>query len=358
MNPAALAARQKNERRIIEYVVHNGETSRVTLATALGLSTATVTNIVTDLLERNLLFESRQEKSTVGRKTTLLKFNSELLFVLTVEITTEQSLHLCICNLNGTQLASETVQCSLQVTASCPKTQVLKNVIRALTEFLNKQLEQVRSQVKLIGLCLHGMVNATQTFDVPGLNWKNLNLTMPLQVAMGIPVYAAIGDNQASFLGAAGGRTDALLINMGTGGQVSMSGFTRVPLEDLEMRPIVNDAYLIAGSMLCGGRAYAMLEGFIRDVASLSGYEGSKLYEAMNSVAMEAIEIENPWKFDTRFSGTRRQPEIRGGIQGIGIDNFDAKHLIGGLLNGMVDEAMDLYERMLSTSAKKMDEYI
>jgi predicted ArsR family transcriptional regulator len=101
MNPAAFAARQKNERHIIEYVVNSGETSRVELANALGLSTATVTNIVTDLLDKNLLYESRQAKSTVGRKTTLLKFNGELFYVLTVEINADNYLSVSITDLDG-----------------------------------------------------------------------------------------------------------------------------------------------------------------------------------------------------------------------------------------------------------------
>lgn len=190
MNPAAFAARQKNERRIIEYIVNNGETSRVTLASALGLSTATVTNIVTDLMSRDLLYESRQERSTVGRKTTLLQFNADLHYVLTLEVRTEHQLRMTICNLTGKLLASEAIFCDISVSPTCPNTQVLKNIITALTNFLQRQSPAIRDKVRMIGLCLHGMVNASQTFDCPGLNWKNLNLTMPLQVAMGMPVYA------------------------------------------------------------------------------------------------------------------------------------------------------------------------
>lgn len=37
-----------------------------------------------------------------------------------------------------------------------------------------------------------------------------------------IPVTVAIGDNQASFLGAAGSENNTLLVNMGTGGQISV----------------------------------------------------------------------------------------------------------------------------------------
>lgn len=174
----------------------------------------------------------------------------------------------------------------------------------------------------------------------------------------GIPVSCGIGDNQSSFIGSVRSLDSSVLVNMGTGGQISMKGFTETPLEDLEMRPIIDDAYIIAGSMLCGGRAYALLEGFIHDVAALSGYNGEKLYEAMNAIADEAIALEDPWKVDTRFSGSRRQPEIRGSIHGIGVDNFDAKHLVGGLLNGIVDETMDLYEKMLHAAASKPTELI
>lgn len=190
MNPAAFAARQKNERHIIEYVVNSGETSRVELANALGLSTATVTNIVTDLLDKNLLYESRQAKSTVGRKTTLLKFNGELFYVLTVEINADNYLSVSITDLDGVTKVSENIFCEIRVTQERPKSQVLKNIIQSLTGFLDKQSEGIRSKVKMIGLCAQGMVNAQKTFDMPGLNWKNLNLTMQLQAAMGMPVYA------------------------------------------------------------------------------------------------------------------------------------------------------------------------
>lgn len=174
----------------------------------------------------------------------------------------------------------------------------------------------------------------------------------------GIPVSCGIGDNQASFIGSVRSVDSSVLVNIGTGGQISMKGFIHDPVEDLEMRPLVDDAYIVAGSMLCGGRAYALLESFARSVCTLTGYEGGKLYEAMNTVANEALDLENPWKVDTRFSGTRRQPELRGGIQGIGVDNFDVQHLIVGLLNGMVDETMELYAKIPHISSDRPAELI
>ena len=163
----------------------------------------------------------------------------------------------------------------------------------------------------------------------------------------GIPVSCAIGDNQASFIGSVRDAGESVLVNMGTGGQISMQGFTPVPLEDLEMRPMGAKKFILVGSTLCGGRAYALLEKFIRDIAKLSGYEGGPLYEAVNRIALDNLEIDDPWTADTRFSGTRRQGNLRGSYTSISNDNFDAAHLINATLNGIADEIMDLYGRIL-----------
>ena len=61
-----------------------------------------------------------------------------------------------------------------------------------------------------------------------------------------IPVYVAIGDNQASFLGATGGRTDAMLINVGTGSQFSAYTLRHMACPGLETRPFPGGGYLSA----------------------------------------------------------------------------------------------------------------
>ena len=78
-------------------------------------------------------------------------------------------------------------------------------------------------------------------------------------------VTAAIGDNQAAFLGAVGNREDTGLVNMGTGGQVSMLSRQYFAKDGIEARPFLGGGtYLLAGASLCGGRSYALLEEFFR----------------------------------------------------------------------------------------------
>ena len=67
----------------------------------------------------------------------------------------------------------------------------------------------------------------------------------------GIPVYTAIGDNQASFLGATGGEAGCMLVNVGTGSQFSVHTSDYLVRDGLETRPFPTGGYLLAGSSLC-----------------------------------------------------------------------------------------------------------
>ena len=144
---------------------------------------------------------------------------------------------------------------------------------------------------------------------------------------------------------------NGLLVNMGTGGQVSALAGQTAALENCERRPLGEGRFILAGSSLCGGRAYALLEGFLRSCAALAGCSAPSLYEAMNRAALPALDLADLWQVDTRFCGARRQPHLRGSFQGVGADNFDAAHLLGGALLGMARELRDLYGEMLAAGA-------
>ncbi|MBQ0066398.1 MAG: hypothetical protein KBT48_11605 [Firmicutes bacterium] len=156
----------------------------------------------------------------------------------------------------------------------------------------------------------------------------------------GIPVTCAIGDNQASFLGAL--KDDSfVLLNMGTGGQISVKSNTICQGNGIETRPYLNQEYLLVASSLCGGRAYAILENFFRSIFKDATGNESSQYEWMEKVAQE-----NGMKVQTTFSGTRNEPNKTGSIQNITEDNFTPGALIYGVLEGMVQELYDYYVQM------------
>lgn len=160
----------------------------------------------------------------------------------------------------------------------------------------------------------------------------------------GIGVYTAIGDNQASFLGAVKDVREGVLLNIGTGSQVSVMVEAPVKAENAETRPFLKGSYLMVGASLCGGRAYAALEGFFRSFAEAAGFGGQQ-YDLMGRLAREAMTTskEEKLRVDTRFCGTRRDSRIRGSVENLSLENLTPPHLICGFLEGTVEELYGFY---------------
>ena len=78
---------------------------------------------------------------------------------------------------------------------------------------------------------------------------------------------------------------DSILVNVGTGSQVSVWTPRPVALPSAEARPCMDGAFLLVGSSLCGGRAFAALEKFYREAAELAGGPVGSLYDGMERQA-------------------------------------------------------------------------
>ena len=152
----------------------------------------------------------------------------------------------------------------------------------------------------------------------------------------GVPVSLAVGDNQASFFGAVR-EEDGLLLNLGTGGQLSALTAPEPVPDGLESRPYFAGRTLAAYSSLAGGRAYAMLERFVR---SLLG-AGEPVYPLLNRLAETGFRDKKVLAVDARFAGTRPEPGRRGAITGIGEENFTPEAMAAGFLYGMTRELWD-----------------
>ena len=166
----------------------------------------------------------------------------------------------------------------------------------------------------------------------------------------GVPVVCAMGDNQASFMGSVDDEDSTLLLNIGTGSQVSFMTRDFADISgDIELRPY-GEGYLLAGSALCGGRAYAMLEGFYREIA------GRSCYDVMSEHAGKFLEshgLDESWDVDTRFQGTRSNPNITGSIRGITAGNFTPGAFTVGVMRGIIGELHGMYLEMSRITGRK-----
>jgi sedoheptulokinase len=166
-----------------------------------------------------------------------------------------------------------------------------------------------------------------------------------LGLGPGVQVCSPLGDNQASIIGAAGFTGDAAVLNLGTGGQISIPQNEYKFVQTFETRPMPFGGFILVGASLCGGWSYACLQKFIQaTVREFAAEELSdeEIYKRMNVIAAETSKGASGISVDTRFSGTRLEPNRRGSISGIGVENFTVANLTRGFVEGMVAELADM----------------
>ena len=165
----------------------------------------------------------------------------------------------------------------------------------------------------------------------------------------GIPIAVPIGDNQAGFLGAVRDGAHAALANFGTGSQISLltdspEAVTCDP--DIEVRPFLEGSFMVSGSALCGGRAYAVVERFFSRYAAACGLPDKRQYETMNRLAADGLKNGTILPVRTTFCGTRSDPTLRGSVTGLTEDNFTPEGFIAGTVMGMAEELYGMFGRM------------
>jgi len=157
-------------------------------------------------------------------------------------------------------------------------------------------------------------------------------------------IYSPIGDNQAAVIGARGQTSDAAVLNLGTGGQISIPQNDGQYIGGFETRPMPDGTFILVGASICGGWTYAYLKDFFKSVVSeMAGIQldDQQVYARMNSFLDINSDI-LPIEVDPRFCGTRTDPSIRGLIKSIDAHNLTPKQLTKGFAKAMVQELFDM----------------
>ncbi len=142
--------------------------------------------------------------------------------------------------------------------------------------------------------------------------------------AEGISVYAAIGDNQASYFGSTIRHPGALLINMGTGAQISIHSDRKTEGNGIEARPYMEDhGWLSVGAALSGGESYAIIMRFFKEIMEMAGavMTEEQVYGIMDQL-LQNPDPETLPVFIPLFNGTREEPDRKASITSITSGNF------------------------------------
>jgi sugar (pentulose or hexulose) kinase len=176
----------------------------------------------------------------------------------------------------------------------------------------------------------------------------------------GLPVANACGDNQASFAGSVAGYNDAALVNIGTGGQISVFHPAPVRIEGLLARPFLKPGYLLVGAGLTGGRSYAVLERFIRLVGTqIFGLkELPDVYDRMNELAARISSGSDGLVCEPVFTGSLKEPERRGLWSGVSDANLTPGHVTRALLEGMAGQFYGMYRTLLEAGIQERRRFV
>jgi len=201
-------------------------------------------------------------------------------------------------------------------------------------DLVNKQWNQ--NQIKELGLP-ETLFPAVIPSCIPAGTLKT-KLATQFGLPHTVKIYSPIGDNQASFLGATG-FIKAGVINLGTGGQLSIPCDSLDYHSSLEIRPLPFQGYLQTYSSLCGGWAYGYLKDYCKDLLKQFGIErtDSDIYQVLDSLALKK-ETSEGLVVDTQFLGSREKDARLGSINNLDTKNFTIANLALGFLQGMVHE--------------------
>ncbi len=195
----------------------------------------------------------------------------------------------------------------------------------------------------------------TLKFDSSAIKKAGINISLlpeivPLNIPIGkykgrIPVFPAIGDNQASVLGSVKEIKKSVSVSIGTSSQISFYSEELFDINKLDIRPFPFKGYLYVGAALCGGKSYELLRDFFSKTLKLFNQNPDiDMYDVMNSVDIDSFKNDFLLKVDPKFQGTRENPNHRAKIENITSDNFTPDNLIASFMYGMVYELFEFYK--------------
>lgn len=210
--------RRVNRGSVLRNLFLGGPTNRVALGDMTGLSSASVTNVVTDLLVEGLVIEVGTEESDGGRPRIQLQVNPAFGVAVGVDIG-ETGIRIEAFDLSMREVGRAVLDIHPQ---EHPADVIISHVARGVGQAL-EGADRDRSQVLGVGVGVPGVAAHTgePVVHAPSIQWHGVPLAAMLSEAVKLPVYV---DNGAKTLGqaemwfgAGRGAQHAVVALLGTG---------------------------------------------------------------------------------------------------------------------------------------------
>ncbi|WP_346206936.1 ROK family transcriptional regulator [Caldifermentibacillus hisashii] len=207
--------KQINKTLVLETILHEAPISRADISQKVGLNKGTVSSLVNELLEDQLIYESGPGQSSGGRRPVILLFNDKAGFSIGIDLGVNYILGV-LTDLRGNIIVE--VNKKLTVRSYEVVIEILKSVI---SDLINAA-PQSHYGIVGIGIGVPGLVNNDgEILVAPNLGWKNINLREEIENCFDIPVLIENEANAGAYgekLYGAGKESDNILyISAGIG---------------------------------------------------------------------------------------------------------------------------------------------
>ena len=120
---------------------------------------------------------------------------------------------------------------------------------------------------------------------------------------------------------------------------------SKINHHDVDVRPFVENNYLVAGSAISGGCVYNTIkEFFVKTGKELFGaVDPGCIWSKMERLALKEENMDG-LKVYPLFAGKRGDPEVRGRIEGLSLTNFTPSKLIYATLVGIAEILKDMVD--------------
>ena len=153
-------------------------------------------------------------------------------------------------------------------------------------------------------------------------------------------VLVSIGDNQASIIGCKG-KEGSVYISIGTSAQVSMvyDSLVECNVPTFEVRPFIDNKYLLVAAILCGGESFKFLKAHIINMSEMFGNKISDedVFNKIDEEGLKELKGDNLPIIIPTFLGERWDVNTRGEMKNINLTNFTFGKISAALSIGLAN---------------------
>ena len=180
-----METRSINAGLVLKTIEENGSISRADIGKVIGLTPPTVSDIVKDLIERDIVQEIGKGDSSGGKKPILLKVNSKAVYMIAIDLGGENGIRVALMDLSYNIVQEKFGLKKIEFLNS----QKLKSALSIILKDFIKEVDIPREKISNICIGVPGIIDfkSKKVTVAPYLNWE-ISLDDLALREMGIPI--------------------------------------------------------------------------------------------------------------------------------------------------------------------------